>query len=60
MAHHGKTGECANGLYIWATNMIVVQTISRSVIEKVARNLIDTGEIESVGHPISLSDLPLH
>lgn len=52
MARHGKTGECANGLYIWAANMIVVQMISRSVIETVVRNLVQTGEINAVGHPI--------
>jgi hypothetical protein len=54
MTKWGKTGECANGLYVWAKNMIVVQQISLTVIRKVVQDLIDTGEIESVGwriHP---------
>jgi hypothetical protein len=52
MTRYGKTGECADGLYVWATNMIVVQMISMAVIEKVARDLVATGEIESAGFRI--------
>ncbi len=49
MVKWGKTGECANGLYVWAKNMIVVQEISQAVIRKVIQDLVETGEIESVG-----------
>jgi len=49
MARWGKTGECANGLYVWAKNMIVVQEISQTVITKVVQDLVETGEIETAG-----------
>ncbi|MDP9602488.1 UNVERIFIED_ORG: hypothetical protein J2W38_002275 [Variovorax paradoxus] len=52
MARWGRTGECAHGLYVWATNMIVVQEISQAVIRRVAQDLVETGQIESVGHLI--------
>ena len=52
VARWGKTGECANGLYVWAKNMIVVQEISQTVIRKVIQDLVETDEIESVGWPI--------
>jgi hypothetical protein len=56
MARWGKTGECANGLYIWAKNVIVVQEISQVVIRKVVHDLVATGDIESVGWPIRSED----
>jgi len=56
MARWGKTGECANGLYVWATNMIVVQTISQAVIRNVAHDLVLTGDIEKIGWLIHSSD----
>ena len=56
MARWGKTGECANGLYIWAKNMVVVQEISQAVITKVVQDLVATGDIESVGWLIQPSD----
>lgn len=56
MARYGKTGECADGLYVWAKNMIVVQEISRAVIEKVARDLVATGEVESAGWLVRPAD----
>mgnify|MGYP006948354984 FL=1 len=49
MARWGKTGECANGLYVWAKNMIVVQEISQVVIRKVVQDLVESREIESIG-----------
>ncbi|MET3179078.1 UNVERIFIED_ORG: hypothetical protein ABIC43_002234 [Variovorax guangxiensis] len=52
MTRWGRTGECAHGLYVWATNMIVVQEISQAVIRRVAQDLVETGQIESVGHLI--------
>ncbi|WP_395316982.1 hypothetical protein [Variovorax sp. UC74_104] len=56
MAHWGNTGECASGLYVWAKNMIVVQEISQAVIRKVAQDLVETGDIESVGWLIHSSE----
>lgn len=56
MARWGKTGEYANGLYVWAKNMIVVQEISQTVIKKVVEDLVATGDIESVGWLIHSSE----
>ena len=56
MARWGRTGECASGLYVWATNMIVVQAISQAVIRKVAQGLVETGDIEKSGWLIRSSD----
>ncbi len=56
MARWGRTGECANGLYVWATNMIVVQEITHAVINRVAQDLVETGDIEKIGWLIRSSD----
>jgi hypothetical protein len=56
MARWGKTGECANGLYVWAKSMIVVQEISQAVIRKVVHDLVETGDIEKIGWLIHSSD----
>ena len=56
MARWGRTGECANGLYVWATNMIVVQEITHAVINRVAQDLVETGDIEKIGWLIHSSD----
>lgn len=56
MARWGRTGECASGLYVWATNMIVVQEITHAVINRVAQDLVETGDIEKIGWLIRSSD----
>lgn len=56
MARWGRTGECANGLYVWATNMIVVQEITHAVVRRVAQDLVETGDIEKIGWLIHSSD----
>lgn len=40
------TGECANGTYVWAADMIVVESIDEETIRKTVASLIETGEIE--------------
>ena len=42
-----RTGECRNGLYMWATDMIIVQELTRDVIAQTVDDLIATGEFES-------------
>jgi hypothetical protein len=41
-------GECTAGLYVWATNMIVVQEITHAVARRVAKDLAETGDDERV------------
>lgn len=39
-----RTGECRNGLYTWAVNMIVVEQLTPQGIAEVVSDLIDTRE----------------
>jgi hypothetical protein len=47
MKAYGDTGECAGGTYVWAKDMIVVESISKEAIRQVVADLIESGEIES-------------
>ena len=40
------TGECAGGLYFWASNMIVVERLDRETIERTVADLIQSREFE--------------
>ena len=42
------TGECLYGEYFWATNMILVDEVSRSRIEEVIEHLTEQDEFERV------------
>ena len=42
-----KTGECAAGLYFWASDMILVRELSMITIERTVADLIATGEFET-------------
>lgn len=45
---NAQTGECLSGDYCWATDMILVRDVSRPTIERVIRELVQTGEFEQV------------
>lgn len=47
MEQFRNSGECANGTYVWAKDMIVVDSISEDVIRRSIADLIETKEIES-------------
>jgi hypothetical protein len=40
------TGECGAGLYLWASNMILVRELSMAAIESTVKDLMDKGEFE--------------
>ena len=40
------TGECANGLYLWSANMILVRQITMDIIRRTVADLIESGEFE--------------
>lgn len=42
-----RSGECANGLYLWASDMILVETLTFDTIRRTVQDLIDTDELES-------------
>ena len=43
-----KTGECMNGTYFQASDMVLIDIVSRDRIVEVIDYLIDNGEFESV------------
>jgi len=42
------TGECLDGKYFWATDMLLVDEVSRTRIEEVIEHLMNEGEFEQV------------
>ena len=48
MKHCKKTGECAKGLYFWASDMLIVQELTEQTICKTIDNLLAAGEFASV------------
>jgi hypothetical protein len=42
-----ETGECLNGRYMWATNMILVDEVTRTRVEEVVADLVATHKFES-------------
>jgi hypothetical protein len=43
-----SSGECLNGKYFWATDMIMVDELTRERVEEVVSHLIANGEFESI------------
>jgi len=41
-----STGECAGGLYFWASDMIIVEQLDREIIEKTVASLLAQGEFD--------------
>lgn len=44
MDRYRMSGECANGLYLWSTNMIIVERVDRETIEHAIADLLKSGE----------------
>lgn len=40
-------GECASGLYVWCTDLVVIREMTSEVIREVVRDLVDNEEIGS-------------
>jgi hypothetical protein len=43
-----QTGECLSGAYFWASDMILIEEVSRPRIEEVVQHLIQEGELEAI------------
>ena len=41
-----RTGECGGGLYLWATDMIIVKELSLSIIAETVADLLSQREFE--------------
>ena len=48
MKHYKKTGECANGLYFWTSDMLIVQKLTEQTICETVDNLLAQEEFESI------------
>src|SRR5262249_38411945 len=47
MENYRETGECANGLYVWSTHMIVIERLTKANVERAIADLIDSGEFST-------------
>jgi hypothetical protein len=45
-AKNRATGECSGGLYLWATNMIIVRELSIEAMKTIVRDLMSNGEFD--------------
>ena len=48
MKQYKKTGECADGLYFWTSDMVIVQQLSKKTICATIDKLLAEDEFESV------------
>lgn len=44
MARYRESGECASGLYVWGSDMIVVERLTDDVIDRTIADLLTSGE----------------
>lgn len=47
LSEYRMTGECLSGTYLWASNMILVESLTFEIVEDSVRDLVLSGEIES-------------
>jgi len=46
MERYSNSGECANGLYFYCQDMIIVKNLKRTTILEAISNIISEGEID--------------
>lgn len=46
------TGECSGGLYLWASNMIIIENLESETIERTIAGLIEDEELDAVCYRI--------
>jgi hypothetical protein len=54
-----NTGECRNGLYTWAVNMIVIERLTREGIAEVVADLMESGAFTTAFSGPHTADLDL-
>lgn len=47
MESYNKSGECANGIYFWASDAIIIKNLNPLLIRKAIDDLIKNNEFES-------------
>jgi hypothetical protein len=46
MDRYKQSGECVQGLYVWASEMIVIRRVSYEAIRTAVADLIEAGEFQ--------------
>ncbi len=46
LERYRHTGECCSGLYLWASNMIIVSTLTKESVRSTIADLMASGEFE--------------
>lgn len=47
MERYRESRECANGLYVWSSHMIVIQRLTKSNVDLAIRDLMQSGEFRN-------------
>jgi hypothetical protein len=47
MDRYQSSGECAGGLYVWASHMIIIRELSRRAIEAAVADLVASDQLSS-------------
>jgi hypothetical protein len=47
-AKNQQTGECLDGRYFWAIDMVLVDEVSRERIEQVVAHLVESGKLKDI------------
>lgn len=47
MERYGESGECANGLYVWCSHMIVIQRLTKLNVDRAIQDLMQSGEFRN-------------
>ena len=45
---NNSSGECNHGQYFWASNMIIVESLTKEVVSESISDLVETGEFYNV------------
>ncbi len=51
--NYRRTGECRSGLYLWASNMIVVERLTLETITETVGHLLTEKELEMAFAPVA-------
>jgi hypothetical protein len=46
MERYAESGECGNGLYVWASHMIIIARLTKDDVERAVTDLMKSGEFK--------------
>jgi hypothetical protein len=59
-ANCAASGDNLGGKYLWASDLVLVDTTTRESIEAVVRDLLERGDLRSALSPVEEGSAPLH